>query len=204
MVLLTRGKDKALLEKLRAQGIPAEEVALLEQVDLPGLHLLPQKLRRADWVAVTSKEGARRLLWAWKGAGCPPLRVAAVGEGTGEALRAGGLSPAFLPPRATARDLAQSFPEAKRVEVERLEVYATRERPLSPEEIALLERAEVVALFSPSGARAYARWTKRRPRAACIGPSTAQEALSLGFPVVEADRPGLEGLYRAILKAWGG
>ncbi|WP_018460541.1 uroporphyrinogen-III synthase [Thermus oshimai] len=225
MVLLTRGKDKALLEKLRAQGIPTEEVALLEQVDLPGLHLLPQKLRGADWVAVTSKEGARRLLWAWKGAGRPPLRVAAVGEGTGEALGAGGLSPAFLPPRATARDLAQSFPEAKRVlfvagdlaggaleeglrargvEVERLEVYATRERPLSPEEIALLERAEVVALFSPSGARAYARWTKRRPRAACIGPSTAQEALSLGFPVVEADRPGLEGLYRAILKAWGG
>lgn len=224
MVLLTRGKDRALLARLRAKGIPAEEVALLEQVDLPGLFLLPERLMGADWVAVTSKEGARRLLLAWERAGRPPLKVAAVGEGTGEVLRVGGLPPAFLPPRATARDLAQAFPGAQRVlfvagdlagkdleeglrargvEVERLTVYATRERALGPEEVALLEEAEVVALFSPSGARAYARWTAKRPKAACMGPSTAREALGLGFPVVEAETPGLEGLCRAILKAWG-
>ena len=63
-MLLTRGKDKALLERLATLGIEAAEVALLEQVDLPALALLPGKLLQADWVAVTSKEGARRLLLA--------------------------------------------------------------------------------------------------------------------------------------------
>jgi len=222
VVLLTRGKDRALLERLAALGIEAAEVALLEQVDLPALALLSEKLGEADWVAVTSKEGARRLLLAWERAGRPPLRVAAVGEGTGEVLRRGGLPPAFLPQRATAKDLAEGFPEARQVlfvagdlagedlergllargiPVERLPVYATRERALSLEEVALLQRAEVVALFSPSGARAFACWTPRRPKAACIGPSTAKEALRLGFPVWEAEEPGLQGLIQAILKA---
>ncbi|WP_114312936.1 uroporphyrinogen-III synthase [Thermus caldifontis] len=222
MVLLTRGKDKELLHRLRTLGIEAAEVALLEQVDLPGLKGLPERLFQADWLAVTSKEGAKRLLWAWESVGRPLLRVAAVGEGTGEVLRQGGLSPTFLPPRATAKDLAVAFPPAQKVlfvagdlagrdleeglrargmEVERLEVYATQERELSPEEVALLEAAQVVAFFSPSGVRAYARWTKRRPKAACIGPSTAKEALALGFPVVEAEVPGLEGLFQAILQA---
>lgn len=222
MVLLTRGKDRALLERLRALGVEAAEVALLEQVDLPGLEALPGRLLRADWVAVTSKEGAKRLVWAWESVGRPLLKVAAVGEGTGEVLRQGGLTPAYTSPRATARDLALGFPQAERVlfvagdlagkdleeglrargvEVERLEVYATRERALAPKEAALLPKAQVVAFFSPSGVRAYARWTERRPKAACIGPSTAKEARAWGFPVVEAKEPGLEGLFQAILRA---
>lgn len=225
MVLLTRGKDRDLLQKLRAQGLWAEEVALLEQVDLPALALLPGRLREGwDFVAVTSKEGAKRLLAAWEEAGRPSLQVAAVGEGTGRVLAEGGLPPAFVPERATAQDLARGFPRARRVLfvagdlagrdleegllsrgawVERLAVYATRERTLSPEEVALLERAQVVAFFSPSGVRAFARWTRRRPRAACIGPSTAEEAGRLGFSPYEAERPGLEGLFRAILRALG-
>ncbi|MEN2981194.1 MAG: uroporphyrinogen-III synthase [Thermus sp.] len=225
MVLLTRGKDKALLEKLAALGVEAAEVALLEQVDLPGLARLPGLLRgEVDWVAVTSKEGAGRLLWAWEEAGRPPLKVAAVGEGTAGVLAAGGLPPAFLPPRATAQDLALAFPPAQRVlfvagdlagrdleeglrargvRVERLTVYATRARALGEEEVALLARAQVAAFFSPSGVRAFARWTERRPKAACIGPATAREAGALGFVVVEAENPGLEGLLRAILQALG-
>ena len=223
MVLLTRGKDRALLARLAALGIEAAEVALLEQVDLPARALLSEKLKEGwDYVAVTSKEGAKRLLLAWEEAGRPFLRVAAVGEGTAGVLRAGGLPPAFLPPRATAKDLAQSFPQAQRVlfgdlagrdleeglrargvEVVRLPVYATRERALAPEEVALLERAEVVAFFSPSGVRAFARWTAKRPKAAAIGPSTGEEARRLGFPVVEAESPGLEGLFAALLRALG-
>lgn len=223
-MLLTRGKDRALLARLAALGIEAAEVALLEQVDLPARALLSEKLKEGwDYVAVTSKEGARRLLLAWEEAGRPFLKVAAVGEGTAGVLRAGA-SPAFLPPRATAKDLAQSFPQAQRVlfvagdlagrdleeglrargvEVVRLPVYATRERALAPEEVALLERAEVVAFFSPSGVRAFARWTAKRPKAAAIGPSTGEEARRLGFPVVEAESPGLEGLFAALLRALG-
>ena len=45
MVLLTRGKDRALLARLAALGLEAAEVALLEQVDLPALALLPGRLK---------------------------------------------------------------------------------------------------------------------------------------------------------------
>ena len=72
-------------------------------------------------------------------------------------------------------------------------------RPINGE----MERAEVVAFFSPSGVRAFARWTAKRPKAAAIGPSTGEEARRLGFPVVEAESPGLEGLFAALLRALG-
>ena len=44
-MLLTRGKDRALLARLAALGIEAAEVALLEQVDLPARALLSEKLK---------------------------------------------------------------------------------------------------------------------------------------------------------------
>ena len=204
MVLLTRGKNRALLARLAALGIEAAEVALLEQVDLPARALLSEKLKEGwDYVAVTSKEGARRLLLAWEEAGRPFLKVAAVGEGTAGVLRAGGLPPAFLPPRATAKDLAQSFPQAQRVlfvagdlagrdleeglrargvEVVRLPVYATRERALAPEEVALLERAEVVAFFSPSGVRASPAGPLSAPRRPPSARAPGRRPGGLAFP----------------------
>lgn len=203
MVLLTRGKDRALLARLAALGIEAAEVALLEQVDLPARALLSEKLKEGwDYVAVTSKEGEAPP--PCLGGGGPPLpKGGGRGGGHGGGPEGRGASPAFLPPRATAKDLAQSFPQAQRVlfvagdlagrdleeglrargvEVVRLPVYATRERALAPEEVALLERAEVVAFFSPSGVRAFARWTAKRPKAAAIGPSTGRRPGGLAFP----------------------
>jgi uroporphyrinogen-III synthase len=225
VVVLTREREKnaPLRTRLEALGVEVLELPLLRQRDLPGLRLLAPRLSGADWVAVTSPEGARRLLQAWREAGSPPLKVAAVGEGTGEVLRRGGLEPAFLPPRATARELARAFPQAERVlfvagalagreleeglkargvEVERLEVYATEEAPLEvPWE--RLKRAEVVALASPSAVRAWARRVGLDLKAACIGPSTAEEARRFFSRVYEAASPGLEGLFRAVLEALG-
>ena len=80
-------------------------------------------------------------------------------------------------------------------------VDASRERVLFPEVLACLERAQGVAFVSPSAARAYARQTPRGPKAACIGPSTGEEARRLGFAVWEAVEPGLEGLFQAIRRA---
>ena len=227
MVVLTREREKnaPLRSRLEALGIRVLELPLLRHLDLPALKALPGKLSQADWVAVTSKEGAKRLLWAWKEVGSPPLKVAAVGEGTGETLRRGGLEPAFLPPRATARDLARTFPEAGRVLfvasalaegtleeglrargvwVERLEVYTTA----ANEEALLegpkgLEGAEVVALASPSAVRVWAERIGLDLKAACIGPSTAREARRFFSRVYEAESPGLDGLFSAILKALG-
>ncbi len=227
MVVLTREREKnaPLRSRLEALGIRVLELPLLRHQDLPALKDLPERLSQADWVVVTSKEGAKRLLWAWKEAGSPPLKVAAVGEGTGKTLRRGGLEPAFLPPRATARDLARTLPEAGRVLfvasalaegtleeglrargvwVERLEVYTTAVN----EEALLegpkgLEGAEVVALASPSAVRAWAERIGLDLKAACIGPSTAEAARRFFSRVYEADSPGLDGLFSAILKALG-
>lgn len=224
MVVLTREREKnaPLRSRLEALGIRVLELPLLRHLDLPALEVLPGRLSQADWVAVTSKEGAKRLLWAWKEVGKPPLKVAAVGQGTAETLRRGGLEPAFLPPRATARDLARAFPEAERVLfvasalaegaleeglrargvwVERLEVYTT-----AAAEEALpegLEGAEAVALASPSAVRVWAERVGLDLKAACIGPSTAQEARRFFSRVYEAESPGLDGLFSAILKALG-
>jgi len=228
VVVLTREREKnaPLRSRLEALGIRVLELPLLCHLDLPALKALPGRLSQADWVAVTSKEGAKRLLWAWKEAGRPPLKVAAVGEGTGETLRRGGLEPAFLPPRATARDLAKTFPEAGRVLfvasalaegtleeglrargvwVERLDVYTTEvnEGALFEASREGLEGAEVVALASPSAVRAWAERIGLDLKAACIGPSTAEEARRFFSRVYEAESPGLDGLFSAILKALG-
>ncbi|MGQ9735309.1 MAG: uroporphyrinogen-III synthase [Thermaceae bacterium] len=225
MVVLTRQKEKnkPLREKLEALGIGVLELPLLVHQDLPGLALLPERLSSSEWVAVTSPEGAKRLLWAWEQAGRLPLRVAAVGEGTGEVLKRGGLVPALIPERATGRDLGEALGglakrvlfvasalaeggleevlRSKGVEVERLEVYTTLEAPLGEVPWEDLRRAEVVALASPSAVRVWKAHVGLDLKAGCIGPSTAKEARKTFSRVYEAASPGLEGLLSAILLA---
>ncbi|RTG94683.1 uroporphyrinogen-III synthase, partial [Thermus scotoductus] len=52
----------------------------------------------------------------------------------------------------------------------------------------------------PSAARAYALKTPRRPKAACIGPSTGEEVRRLAFVVWEVEEQGLYGLSQAIFR----
>ncbi|CAN0195766.1 unnamed protein product [Ectocarpus sp. 12 AP-2014] len=115
-VALTReaGKNGKLAKLLTDAGISSVEVPCIAHQDGPDLPLLPAALADPGlaYVVVTSPEAARVFLAGWAKAGVPgvPVPVACVGKATGDALRAGGVSPVFTPSKATGETLAAEIP----------------------------------------------------------------------------------------------
>jgi len=202
--IVTRPRDQAgpLVEALEAVGIEVVECPLLEiertsddPVDAAGY----------DWLVVTSPNGAEEI--ARRGVNLP--RVAAVGPGTADALRAHGIEPAFVPRESSQEGLAAEFPDrgsrilfaaaesARRHAIDELgadfaPLYRTR--LLAPEPPA----GDVVVLASGSAARAYAGIGGTAP-AVTIGPETSRVARSVGLEVVaEAATPDTAGVVAAV------
>ncbi|CAD7700507.1 unnamed protein product [Ostreobium quekettii] len=200
VVTRERGKNAKLISALAAKGIPhALELPLIEHADGPDRAALPEVLRARHfaWVAVTSPEAAAVFLAAWRRAGRPSVRVAAVGGGTAEAIaQAGSLDAPFVPSKATAKVLAAELPvgnngsgsvlypasakaggdlqeglEARGFEVTRLDTYDTR--PASQVDLGDLEAAvgaDVVTFGSPS---AVGAWVALAGEAGRAGPAFA-------------------------------
>src|SRR5581483_8514092 len=136
-------------------------------------------------------------------------RVAAVGPGTADVLRAHGIEPAFVPRESSQEGLAAEFPDrgsrilfaaaegARRHAIDELGadfVPLYRTRLLAPEPPA----GDVVVLASGSAARAYAGVGGAAP-AVTIGPETSRVALAVGLEVVaEAETHDLPGLVAAV------
>lgn len=185
------------------------------------------------------------------------IRVAAVGTGTARALSAAGFSPRveFTPSVANAFTLAAELPfikngcrrvlypasskagsdlqeglAARGFAVERLNTYTTLPVPrgdLPAAAVAAARRAAVVALASPSAAKAWLEviaggssdsgsgWSSvvspstsssssicGGVAAACIGSTTADAARKAGFERVFApEEPGLAGFVEAVVEA---
>jgi uroporphyrinogen-III synthase len=163
-----------------------------------------------DWLVVTSPFGASELLRRARG---ELPRVAAVGRGTAEALREGGVEPALVArvstqeglldelPRPTGRVLFAGAERARRLLVDALgadvlPLYRTRAlRPDPPPE------GDLVVLASASAARAFASLGVEMP-AVSIGPETTRAAEDAGLTVAaEAETHDLEGLVAAVSKA---
>jgi uroporphyrinogen-III synthase len=160
-----------------------------------------------DWLVVTSANGARQIAARARGR---PQRLAAIGPGTAAELRAHGLEPDVVASVATQEGLVDALPSkagrvlfagaenARRVLVDRLDadfvpVYRTTE--LRPERFP---SADLVALASPSAARAYGRLAQRTP-AVTIGPQTTAAARRAGVRVIaEADPHDAHGLVAAV------
>jgi uroporphyrinogen-III synthase len=139
-------------------------------------------------------------------------KVAAVGPGTAEALRAYGIEPAFVPrvssvdgllaefPRPAGRVLFAAAENSRRGPIDALGadfVALYRTRLLSPEP----PDGDVVVLASGSAARAYA-WIGGAAPAVTIGPETSRIAGSVGLTVaVEAETHDLDGLVAAVARA---
>jgi uroporphyrinogen-III synthase len=158
-----------------------------------------------DWLIVTSPNGADEI--ARRGRNLP--RVAAVGPGTAEALRAHGIEPAFVPVESSQDGLLREFPRpagrvlfaaaegARRGPIESLgadfaPLYRTRLLDPEPPE------GDVVVLASGSAARAYAGVGGAAP-AVTIGPETSRVARAVGLEVVaEAVTHDLPGLVNAV------
>jgi uroporphyrinogen III methyltransferase/synthase len=204
---------RVIVTRPRAQAKPL--VAALEQLGAAVVECPLIEIERTsdepvdgagyDWLIVTSPNGADEI--ARRGVNLP--RVAAVGPGTAEALRAHGIEPAFVPRESSQDGLLREFPRpagrvlfaaaerAGRRPIEELGadfVPLYRTRLLSPDP----PDGDVVVLASGSAARAYAGVGGAAP-AVSIGPETTRVAQSVGLTVTaEAATHDLDGLVAAV------
>ena len=203
-VIVTRPRAQArpLVTALEAIGAEVVECPLIE---IERTSDEPVDGAGYDWLIVTSSNGADEI--ARRGVNLP--RIAAVGPGTAEALRAHGIEPAFVPDESSQEGLLREFPQpagrvlfaaaegARRRPIEALGadfVPLYRTRLLTPDPPA----GDVVVLASGSAARAYAAIGGAAP-AVSIGPETSRVARSVGLEVdAEAARHDLDGLVAAV------
>jgi uroporphyrinogen-III synthase len=203
-VIVTRPRAQArpLVARLEALGADVVECPLIE---IERTSDEPIDAGGYDWLVVTSTNGAEEI--ARRGRNLP--RVAAVGPGTAEALRAHGIEPAFVPADSSQEGLLREFPRpagrvlfaaaegARRRAIDGLGadfVPLYRTRLLTPEP----PPGDYVVLASGSAARAYAAIGGRAP-AVSIGPETSRIAGSVGLTVAaEAATHDLDGLAAAV------
>jgi uroporphyrinogen-III synthase len=198
------GTDARLAVRLRDEGLDVVEIPLIsiEPIDGP-----PLRAEGYDWVVLTSRNAVGELVRRLEG---PLPRVAAIGPGTAEALRAQGVEPALVArsstqegllvelPRPAGRVLFPAAEDARQLLVEELgadfvPLYRTVEVVLE-----VFPAVDLAVLASASAARALAR-TGVRPPCVSIGPVTTTEAERLGIPVVaEAETHDLEGVVQAV------
>ena len=205
-VVLTATEVSAapLADALAAQGFEVETCSLVAVEPLPGP---PLRAAEYDWLVLTSRNAVEPLLERLEGA-LP--RVAVVGPGTAEALRARGVEPELVAAVSTQEGLAAELPRpagsvlfagaegARDVLVRELGadfVPLYRTVGLRPERFPA---ADLVVLASPSAARSFAALGLDLP-CVSIGPGTSAEAWALGLRVVaEAVSHDREGLVRAV------
>jgi uroporphyrinogen-III synthase len=201
-VLVTRPAEQArpLSDALRAEGFEVVEQPLIAVEPLSDE---PIEVEDYDYVVVTSANGARQLALR---ASQRPMRIAAIGPGTADALAHAGLDVDLVAGVHTQEGIVDAFPRppgrvlfvgaegARSHLVEELEadfVAAYRTVELTIDD---LPDVDVVLLASSSAARAYARAGGRGP-AISIGPLTTAAAREAGIEVVaEAQDHDVRGL----------
>ena len=215
----------ALSERLRAAGLDPLEIPVIaiEEPEDGGA-----EFRRAlaaveayDWLVVTSTNAATRV------AGRPARRVAAIGPGTADVLRASDTAVDLVPTRNVAEGLLAEMPEgpgrvllpqadrARPVLAEGLRakgwvvdaVVAYRTVPVTPPAAVVAEAkgADAIAFTSASTVTSFieAAGIEAVPGAVvCIGPITADAAAAAGLRVSDvADPHTLDGLVAAVVRS---
>lgn len=235
VIAVTRSGDAAgeLGQHLRALGTEVTEIPLLRFVPrLTRTEWLSHvsELGPGDWLLLTSPQAVRALLPLVEAGDLRHLQVAAVGAGTARPWQAAGGPLHYLPPEATAEDLAAGLPAqagaralhptsplsedtlrlglaARGVSYERCVLYSTEAAAVTAQGRAALAQAAAIALASGSAARALAALAGpdfdplTRP-IAVMGEQTARAARSVGFThILQARTPSLAALAEAA--AWG-
>jgi uroporphyrinogen III methyltransferase/synthase len=226
-VAVTRARAQAspLAARLRRLGASVVEAPAIRIEPLDAT--LPD-LAGFDLLCVTSPNGARRLLELCRDA--RDLRgpaIAAIGPGTADALRAGGIEPDVVPERAVAESLVEALaerpvhrvliaraerardvlPDALRergAEVTVLALYETIAEPLDEPTLAATAGADWITFTSASTVRFLAEAAGGAlpggPRLASIGPATSAALREHGHePDLEADPHTPDGLIEALV-----
>jgi uroporphyrinogen III methyltransferase / synthase len=199
-IVVTRAEEQAdeLVARLEELGHAVVRCPLIRVEPLGDEPIDPAPY---EWVVVTSRNGAHELA---RRLASPPRRLAAVGPGTAEALRAHGLHVDLVPAVHSQEGLAAELPPGRTLlaaaegarrdvlDAEFLPLYRTIElRPPAP-------AGDVAVVASASAARALAATGARLPVVA-IGPQTAAEARGHGLEVAAvATSHDLDGLVDVI------
>ncbi len=223
-VTRARAQASALAERLRALGASV--------VEAPAIRIEPiaaelPDLAGFDLLCVTSPNGARRLLEIARDArALAGPAIAAIGPGTADALRDGGIEADIVPPRAVAESLVEALaqrpvrralvaraerardvlPDALRergAEVEILALYRTVAEPLDAAAHEATAGADYVTFTSASAVRFYleaAGSPRDGARVVSIGPITSAALREYGLePDVEAAEHTPDGLLAALV-----
>jgi uroporphyrinogen III methyltransferase/synthase len=203
-VALTGTRTEPLADVLRGEGFEVLHEALIRIEPFEGP---PIRAADYDWLVLTSRNAVECLFRRLDGA-LP--RVAVIGPGTAQALRAQGVEAALVARRSTQEGLVEEFPRppgrvlfagaegsrdvlVRELGADFLPLYRTVE--LRPEDFP---DVDVVVLASASAARALAA-LRRDLVCVASGPVTAVEAHRLGLHVVaEADSPDPDGVAQAV------
>jgi uroporphyrinogen III methyltransferase/synthase len=225
-VVVTRARAQASPLAARLRGLGARVV------EAPAIRIEPLEaqlpdLSHFDLLCVTSPNGARRLLELVRDArALTGPAIAAIGPGTADALRAGGIEADIVPPRAVAESLVDALagrelrralivraeiardvlPGALRergAEVEILPVYRTAAEAIDGGALAAAREADYVTFTSASSVRFYveaAGAPAQEQRIVSIGPITSDALREHGLePHVEAQEHTPDGLVAALL-----
>jgi uroporphyrinogen-III synthase len=231
-IVVTRPQEQAaeLVQLLEARGALSVLAPAIEIVPVPeeDLHRAAEDVIRGryEWLILTSRPGVRALTTALSRCGARPrdvsVRIAAIGEGTADALRAWQLEPALVPKTFTTEALARALPrgsgevllaradiappgldeavKAKGWTIERVDAYRTRKVRRLPNEARDVLRAgaaDALTFTSASTVDGFmsAIGALELPRSVCIGPVTAKAARDRGLRVAGVATPHtIEGL----------
>jgi len=225
-VTRARAQASALAARLVALGAHVVEAPAIRTEPLEAS--LPADLAAYDLLCVTSPNGARRLLEvAGDARALAGPAIAAIGPGTADALRAGGIVADIVPPRAVAESLVEALaqrpvqraliaraeqardvlPDALRArgaEVEILALYRTAAEPLSEAALESALGADYVTFTSASAVRFFLQAAGEPTdgqRIVSIGPITSEALRERGLTVdVEAAEHTPGGLVAALLE----
>jgi uroporphyrinogen III methyltransferase/synthase len=202
--VVVTGTDPRLGERLLTAGFEVVECPLIRIEPLDGP---PVSAGDYDWLVLTSRHGVEQLFRRLEG---PLPRVAVVGPGTAEALRAHGVEPDLVARRSTQEGLVEELPrsagrvlfagaeDARDLLVRKLHadfVPLYRTVGLAPDPFP---DADLAVIASASAARALAETGARIP-CVSIGPVASAEADLRGLEIAgEAETHDLEGLVRAV------
>ncbi|MEX2324986.1 MAG: uroporphyrinogen-III synthase [Nitriliruptoraceae bacterium] len=234
-------QQSELSRRIRSHGgIPVEApVLLIEEGDRDQMRDAARHLASGTFVGVclTSPNGVTALLAACEAEQIEPSSairaaiVACVGSGTARKLREKfGVTPTFVPARATTQALGESFPAGTgRVLLPRADIanpvldellvckgyepvavtaYRTKAPSQLPTDVlSALERGDIdlLAFGSSSTVRNFVQLTQDvswRGQVVSIGPVTSQTCRDAGIDVVaEASPHDLDGLIAALIEA---